>query len=455
MNSDNLKSALGRIEGDVNLSPHRSKWQERNLDERTRRLLEDDARYFLHQSLSTPCLNVLSDCDGINIVDTQGRRIMDFHGNSVHQVGFSNQRVIEAVKKQLDKLSFCPRRYTNEPAINLAKKLVELAPGQLNKVLFAPGGTIAIGIALKLVRYATGRFKTVSMWGSFHGASLDAISIGGESLFRRDLGPLLPGVEHVLPYGGCDCKGDCQGECSLKYAQYVDDVLESEGDVGAVIAEPMRCTTVVAPPREYWAAIRQSCDRHGTLLVFDEIPVALGRTGRMFCCEHFDVEPDILVIGKGLGGGVFPMAAVIARADLHVAKDKAIGHYTHEKSPVGAAAALATIECIEEDGLLQHVQRLGEHALIRLQEMQERHYLINEVRGVGLLLGVTLMRNGQKALDEAERVMYSCLEKGLSFKVSDGNVLTLGPPLMITKEQLDTALDIVSEAIAEVEQSSP
>jgi len=189
-----------RTEGDVNLSAHRRAWHERHLDAATHTLLDADSEVFLHQSLSTPCLNVLTGCEGIYLIDAQGRRIMDFHGNSVHQVGHANPRVVAAVKQQLDALAFCPRRYANAPATALAKKLVEVAPGPPCKVLLTPSGTAAIGIALKLVRYATGRFKTVSMWDAFHGASLDAISVGGEALFREGVGPLLPGTIHVPPY---------------------------------------------------------------------------------------------------------------------------------------------------------------------------------------------------------------------------------------------------------------
>ncbi len=431
-----------RIEGDVNLSPRRRDFQERHLDAGTRSLLAEDARVFLRQSLSTPCLNALTGCEGIFLIDAQGRRIMDFHGNSAHQVGHAHPRVVEAVKRQLDELAFCPRRFSNRTATALAAKLAELAPGKLCKTLLAPGGAEAIGIALKLARHATGRYKTISMWDSFHGASLDAISVGGEALFRRGLGPLLPGALHVPPWAP-----DGIGRDS---ADYIDYLLEKEGDVGAVIAEPMRCTTVVSPPPEYWQRVRRSCDRHGALLVFDEIPIALGRTGRMFCCEHYGVEPDILVLGKGLGGGVFPLAAVVARAELDVAADRALGHYSHEKSPVGAAAALATIRCIEEEGLLERTRELGQRALARLDEMRAGCTLISDVRGLGLQLAVELSLDGRKALDEAEQVLYRCLEQGLSFKVSDGNVLTLSPPLVIQREQLDAALEILERSLRDV-----
>jgi 4-aminobutyrate aminotransferase len=362
------KEFSSQSEGDVNLSLRRAQWQAANLEDETRVLLEEDAQYFLHQSLSTPCLNALRACEGIYIEDLSGRRYMDFHGNNVHQVGFSNPAVIEAIKTQLDELSFCTRRYTNRIAVNLAKKLAEIAPGDLNKVLFVPGGASAVGIALKLARMATGRHKTISMWDSFHGASLDTISIGGEALFRQGIGPLLPGSEHVPPSDEYRCLWDChqRGGCDLKCARYVEYVLEKEGDIAAVIAEPVRSTPYIPRP-EYWQTIRKACDRHGALLIFDEIPHALGRTGKMFTCENFGVVPDILVIGKGLGGGVLPLSAIIARADLDIAADRALGHYTHEKNPVACAAALTAIGVIEEQNLAENARRVGRYAMQRME----------------------------------------------------------------------------------------
>ncbi|NWG14475.1 MAG: aspartate aminotransferase family protein, partial [Acidobacteria bacterium] len=356
-----------RSEGDVNVTPRRAHWAAENLNDDTRRLLDEDARYFLRQSLSTPCLNVLKRCEGAYIEDMQGRRYLDFHGNNVHQVGFGNPRVIDAMVAQLRTLSFCTRRYTNVPAIQLARKLASLAPADLNKVSFAPSGAAAIGMALKLARVATGRFKTISMWDSFHGASLDAISIGGEALFRNGIGPLLPGTEHVPPPDPVHCPWGCGGaqaggECTLKCAEYVDYVLEKEGDVAAVVAETVRSTPYV-PPLEYWKIVRRACDRHGALLILDEIPVCLGRTGRMFACEHYGIVPDMLVIGKGLGGGIFPLAALLAREGLDIAPDRALGHYTHEKNPVACAAGLATLEVIERENLVQRAEALGKLAL--------------------------------------------------------------------------------------------
>ncbi len=425
-----------RSEGDINLGDARTAWQRDYIDAETRALLDEDARWFLHQALSTPCLNVVERSEGIYLIDTAGRRIMDFHGNTVHQVGYGHPRVIEAVTRQLATLPFAPRRYTNRAAIELARRLAELAPGRLDKVLFAPGGTAAVGMALKLARYATGRHKTVSMWDAFHGASLDAISVGGEAIFRRDAGPLLPGTEHVPPpsvakrlFGSTE-----------RLADYIDYVLEVQGDVAAVIAEPVRWTTLEAPPADFWPRVRASCDRHGALLIFDEIPSCLGRTGTMFACEQMGCVPDMLVLGKGLGGGVFPMAALIARDDLDVAADRALGHYTHEKSSVGCAAALATLDVIRDEALLEKSRELGAYGLQRLREMPG----VREARGLGVSFGAEV---DTPAL--AEAVMYRCLSRGLSFKIGGGNVLTLCPPLTITRNELDAALDIVAQSLRE------
>jgi len=447
-------SKLHQSEGDINISPRREAWQKAHIDAASQALLDEDARYFLKQSLSTPCLNAMRTCEGNYIEDLQGRRYMDFHGNNVHQVGFANPAVIAAIKNQLDELAFCTRRYTNRPAVDLAKKLARIAPADLNKSLFCPGGAEAVGIALKLARLATGRHKTISMWDAFHGATLDTISIGGEAIFRQNMGPLLPGTEHAPPPDEYRCVFGCgqRGGCDLTCANYVDYILEKEGDIAAVIAEPIRSTPYIPKP-EYWRKIRQACDRHGALLIFDEIPHCLGRTGEMFTFENFGIIPDIVVIGKGLGGGVFPMAAVIAREKLDIAAERALGHYTHEKSPVGCAAALATIDYIETHNLVEHARDLGRYCLERLQAMKDRQPLIGDVRGLGLFLGIELVKDRQtreRAHDEAEAVMYAALSRGLSFKLTMGNIITLTPALTITRKEMIEALDIIERCIAEV-----
>ncbi|MEI7742908.1 MAG: aspartate aminotransferase family protein [Chloroflexota bacterium] len=443
-------------EGDSNLTPRRAAWQDATLEAETRALLEEDARWFLHQSLSTPCLNALESAEGAWVTDMGGRRYLDFHGNSVHQVGFGNRAVIEAIVRQLETLPFSTRRYTNRPAVDLARKLASLAPGDLNRVLFTTSGATANSAALQLARVATGRHKTISMWDAFHGGSLDTISVGGESQFRAGIGPLMPGTEHVPPPDPYRCPFRCRaraGACDLACADYLDYVLEKEGDVAAVIAESVRNAPYIPTP-EYWAAVRAACDRHGALLILDEIPHALGRTGAFFTCENFGVVPDILTIGKGLGGGVMPLAAMIARDSLNVAADRALGHFTHEKSPVACAAGLAAIEEIEQRNLVGWARELGAWTLERLRELTGRHPLVGDVRGLGLLMGVELVRDRvtqERAIDETEAVMYAALDRGLNVKTTMGNVINLSPPLIITRDEMEIALGALDGALTVVE----
>jgi 4-aminobutyrate aminotransferase len=451
--NNDIVNKADKTEGDVNVSQLRDNWISENIDEKTKELLELDAKYFLHQSLSTPCMNVLESCEGSYITDMQGRKYLDFHGNNVHQVGYKHPKVIEAVKEQLDKLPFSPRRYTNEPAIQLAKKLTELTDGRLNKALFAPAGTLAVGMALKLARIVTGRFKTISWWDSFHGASLDSISVGGESLFISNIGPLLPGAIHVPPpseYRNFLGNDQTSGMDSLEYIEYV---FKHEPDIAAFIAEPIRYTTAIIPSKEYWQGLRSLCDKYGALLILDEIPTCLGRTGYMFAHEYSGITPDILCIGKGLGGGVIPMAGILTKEEYDVAGNIALGHYTHEKNPVGAAASLATIKIIEEENILEKVKTLGEWSLHEFKCLQAKRNIIGDVRGIGLLMGVELVKDRatkEPANEEAEKILYKSLSKGLSFKISGGNVLTLMPPLTITQKEMQKAISIIDECICEL-----
>ncbi len=397
-------------------------------------------------------MSTIAKAQGIWIEDLDGRRYMDFHGNSVHHIGYGHPRLIAAIKAQLDDLSFAPRRFTNEPAVQLAERLASLAPDDLGKVLFTTGGSDAVEVALKIARAATGRFKTVSFWDSFHGAGFGAASVGGEATFRSHIvGPLMAGTEHVAPFACYRCPYGHAGPdvCGLTCAEMVRYVLEREGDVAAVIAEPMRAVPHVPPPG-FWQAVRKACDDHGALLIMDEIPTGLGKTGRFFAFEHDGIVPDIVTLGKSLGGGILPIAAVISRRDLDICGDFAIGHYTHEKNPVTARAALTTLDIIADEGLVEASETLGKHALTRLRETVGDSPIVGDIRGRGLMFGIEIVTDKQTKTpgnDLAEQIYYRCLDNGLSFKISQGCVLTLSPPLTITQAQLDDALNIVEAAI--------
>ncbi|HHC6608771.1 TPA: aspartate aminotransferase family protein [Vibrio parahaemolyticus] len=451
--TQNVKPTHFRSEGDVNTTPARQAWNASMDDERTQNLLQRDSDVFLHQAMSTPCLDTLEAAEGIYIQDATDKKYMDFHGNNVHQLGYGHPHVIKRVQEQIAKLPFSPRRFTNETAIECAEKLTQICGGELNRVLFAPGGTSAVGMALKLARHITGNCKVVSLWDSFHGASLDAISVGGEACFRQGMGPLMAGVERIpsaVSYRGAFPVADGS---DVHYADYLEYVIEKEGGVGAFIAEAVRNTDVQVPSKAYWKRIREICDKHNVMLIIDDIPNGMGRSGEWFTYQAYDIEPDMLCIGKGLGGGLVPIAAMVTKDKYNTAEQISMGHYTHEKSPIGCAAALATMEAIEQDGLLDKAKADSQFMREKLLEMKAKYPVIGDVRGIGMLWGIELVTDHEsksRAYDEAEAVLYQCLNNGVSFKVSQGNVIQLSPPLIITREQLTEALAIFEEAIAKV-----
>jgi 4-aminobutyrate aminotransferase len=439
-------------EGESNTSVLRQRWLDKSIGPNSAPLLKRDAGAFLHQSLSSPCVSTIAKAEGIWIEDKDGRRYMDFHGNSVHHIGYGHPRLVAAIKAQLDDLPFAPRRFTCDPAVELAEKLAAISPGDLSKCLFTTGGSDANEVALKIARAATGRFKTVSFWDAFHGAGFGSASVGGEATFRSHIaGPLVPGAEHVAPFACYRCPYNHAGPdvCGLACAKMVEYVLEREGDVAAVIAEPMRAVPYVPPPG-FWKAVREACTRHGALLILDEIPTGLGKTGKMFAFEHDEIQPDIVTIGKALGGGILPIAACITTPALDVCGDFAIGHYTHEKNPVTSRAALTTLQIIEDENLVERSAELGAYAMERLQTALADCPIVGDIRGRGLMFGVEIVTNcetKEPGHDLAERIYYQCLEAGLSFKISQGCVLTLSPPLTIARDDLERALDIVEAAI--------
>lgn len=442
---------VAESESDTNLTTRRAAWQAGALDAPTRALLARDERGFLRQSVSTPCLNAIAKAEGIWIEDLSGRRYMDFHGNNVHHIGYGHPRLKAAISAQMDALPFAPRRYACEPAALLAEKLAEITPGALSKVLFTTGGSDAVELAVKIARAATGRSKTLSFWDAFHGAGVGASAMSGETLFRSGpAAPMVAGALHVAPFGGgarCPYGGKTPEESGAACARMIDYVLARDPDVAALVAEPTRAVPYVAPPG-FWASVREICDRYGVKLVFDEIPTGLGKTGRMFSCEHDGVTPDILVLGKSLGGGVLPIAAVVARPELDVAQDWAFGHYTHEKNPVTTRAALTTIEIIEDEGLVENAAAVGAYALERLSNLRPRRDVVRDVRGRGLLMGFDLVTpDGEPDGDIAEEVMYRALDLGLSFKTTMGNVVTLTPPLTLTQSEMADALDRLEQAL--------
>ncbi len=243
------KIAPQGAEGDVNSSPRRGAWQADHINDEAREILDRDERYFLHQSVSTPCLNTIRKAEGIWIEDHAGKRYMDFHGNNVHHIGYGHPRLVEAITRQMQELPFAPRRFACDVAAELAEKLAHITPGSLSKTLFTTGGSDAIEIALKMARVATGRFKTISFWDAFHGAGFGASSVGGEEMFRGGpVGPLLPGTEHVPPFGDYrNAWGVREGSAELCASQ-IRYVLERRVTLAPLSPSPIARFHTLHPP---------------------------------------------------------------------------------------------------------------------------------------------------------------------------------------------------------------
>ncbi|WP_420387462.1 (R)-1-hydroxy-2-aminoethylphosphonate ammonia-lyase [Roseivirga sp.] len=420
-------------------------------------LLQRDADVFFHQTLSTPVFNTISKAEGTCIYDGSGKRYLDLHGNGVHTVGYNHPKVVQALKHQLDvALSFAPRRFTNEPSVKLAERLVNAAPEGLSRVLFCPGGSEAIEMAVMLAKHHTSRYKTLSYEGTFHGAGFQAVSLGADPHFRDGLGPMMPGAMHLpLPdYYRNPWQSSDQADIDDRYLAQLKQRLLEEPEVAALVTEPIFYNSTV-PTAYYWQEVRKLCDEHGVLLIFDEIYTAFGRTGKMFASEHF-VTPDILVVGKGFGGGVVPYAGIIGREELNTLQQQSIGHYTHEKSPFCAAAAQAVLQVVEEEDLVERAELMGAYFKEGLFALQHKFELIGNVTGLGLNLGVDLVKNREtkeRAIDEAHQLMAYCFERGVSFKLIQQNILNLKPALIISKEEIDFILNTLEDGLKHIQQA--
>lgn len=440
-------------QGDTNTLAGQSSFREQQ-SEQTRHWLEEDRKYFLHQALSTPVMNVLSRTEGAYIYDLDGRRYLDLHGNGVHNIGFNHPEVVAAVKKQLDdQLAFTPRRYTNQPAVRLAKKLVECSPEGLDRVLFCPGGSEAIEMALILAKQVTGKWKTISFYDCYHGTTYQAATVGGDPHFTLGQGPMVPGAFHVEfpnyyrnPWG-LHHETDREQIDDL-YLRQIEVILKHHPDLAAIIGTPIASAPHV-PSAYFWERVAELCRQHDAFLIFDEIVCGLGRSGKLFAHEHY-VTPDVAVMGKSLGGGVVPFAGILTREKHNVIQHRSIGHFTHEKSPLSAAAALAVLDVLERDQIPSRVAELGDYFRESLLALQDRFPAIGHVDGKGFLMGVELVtdqKTKERAMDLAQGVLTFCLERGLSFKLYEGSMITMRPALIIGKEEIDFIVQTIGEAL--------
>ena len=378
-------------------------------------------------------------------------------------LGHGHPRMVEAIKKQADKFCLCSPNHSFEAKEELAEKLLNLAPPGFDKVFFTLGGSEAVENALKMARLVTGRYKTISRYRSYHGASLGALSMTGD--YRRP--PLEPGLTGALHALDCHCyrcpfgqePTSCQLECATQFDHIM--TLEGMGSVAAVFAEPVPgANGVLVPPRGYWTKLREACDKHGALLVADEVLTGFGRTGRWFGIEHEDVVPDMLTLAKGLTGGYAPLGAVLVhkRVSERFEEQKLFCGLTYYGHPLSCAAGAEALEIYSDEGLIDKAAGLSPSFLDGLKQIAAQTPGAEvDVRCRGLL-GALEWKNGTQ---DGWSAFFSELSSKLKaerihcYAKADTGMLILAPPLVISSEELKGGLERVGECVAWAWSQSP
>jgi len=399
---------------------------------------------------------------GAVVEDVDGNRFLDFAaGIAVCSTGHCHPRVVAAIRDQASRLlHICGADFYETMYISLAERMSKLAPGDSPKKTFlGNSGAEAVEAALKLARHYTGRSQLLAFFGAFHGRSMGAISLtASKPVYHGRFGPLLPGITHI-PYAYCyRCAYNLTyPACDFACVDYIEDVLFARSippeEVAAVFVEPVQGEGgYIVPPDGWMQKLRALCDRYDILLVDDEVQSGIGRTGKMFAIEHWGVEPDIVCSAKALGSGM-PISAMVARREVMTWPPGAHGS-TYGGNPVCCAAAQATLDVIEEERLMDNAVRVGGRLLGNLRDLAEESRLIGDVRGLGLMIGVELVKDKKtkaRATEETNQLIVGCFKRGLIELPCGPNSLRFSPPLTITEEQADTAFRIFADALAEVE----
>ena len=404
---------------------------------------------------------VIKDAKGTTITDSAGKKYLDlFAGIAVNNVGHCHPKVVAAIREQAGRFMHHSNYYHDDVMPLLAKQLAEVSPKGLTRSYLANSGSEAIDGSVKLAKkYASMRGKNgmglVSLQGSFHGRLSLTLSLTGQKKYKEKLGnyAMYPGIFYApIPYHfryGRGLSPDEFGrECAGRMEELIDDY--SFGDIAAVIVEPiMGEAGIVVPPDTYLPAVQRICRSREIPLIADEVQTGVGRTGRMFASQHWNIEPDIMAFAKGIGGGL-PLGGFIATEKLASAFETGDHFSTFGGNPVCCAAGLAVLEVVKEEGLVSKSKRLGDHTLKRLGEVAEKSSLVGEVRGKGLMIGVELVREKKRPADrETAKVKEGLKRRGFIIGVGGlhKNVLRLEPPLIMSEEELDTAVDALESTL--------
>jgi len=404
---------------------------------------------------------VMAKGEGAVVEDVDGNVFLDCAaGIAVTGTGHSHPDVVKAIVDQAHKyLHMSGTDFYYEPQVALAEEIASIVPvgGGSREVrsFFSNSGAEAIEAAIKLARYTSKRFNLIAFLGSFHGRTLGALSVtSSKYVQRRGFGPMLPGVFHA-PYANCyRCPLGLKSEsCAAECLDFIEDQilihLVSPDEVAAVLVEPIQGEGgYVVPPAQFHQRLRALTKKHGMLLIADEVQSGMGRTGRMFACEHFDLDVDIVTIAKGIASGM-PLGVTAARADVMTWPPGAHAS-TFGGNPVSAAAALATIKVLK-DGLVRNAEVVGEYLIGRLRSLMDKHPIIGDVRGKGLMIGVELVRDRvtkERADTERNALVQAMFHKGVLVLGAGRNALRFAPPLVFTKDQADTVVTLFDEALA-------
>ena len=435
--------------------------------EDTEKLVEWGKTHLTHYTGYRPM--ILKEGEGA-VVHAGGRRFLDFlSGATSINVGYGEERVKEAIRDQLREISTITVAFLSSPVVKLAKLLSEIAPSGLSRCFFSCTGSQATELSIQTARRYTGRLKILSRLGGYHGNTMGSIAASGCALHKRIYDPGVHGFVRVLPpyCYRCDFGHEYPG-CNIECASALENTIiyEWPDTVAAVIGEPIiGGGGVVIPPIEYWKEIRRICDDYGVLLILDEVITGFGRTGKMFCSEHYGVVPDIMAVAKGIASCYAPLSGVLTTDEIALAmEDHEKGSYysTYQNHPLSCAAALANLRVIIEDNLVEKSAKLGAYMLKSLSDLVEEFDVLDDARGKGLLLGVEIVKSKESKVPDPElgmEIRRKAFEKGLMvglsrIRMKNAIINLFGPPLAINQDQIDEGLDIYRSAVKEAMTSA-
>ena len=416
---------------------------------------------------------IIESGEGVRVTDAEGKSWIDVNGgyNSVN-IGYGRTEIGEAAYEQMRNLHYFPQGATTVPTAQFAAKLADITPGSLSRVFPVSGGSEANETALKIARAyykrigEPGRYKVISRIGSYHGMTAGVLWLGGSPYQpRHDYEPAYPGMLYAPQpnHYRAAHDGETPSEFAVRCAQAVERLIQFHGPqtVAAVIAEPIAIPQgAVVPADEYWPMLRQICDKYGVLLIADEVICGFGRTGKMFAVEHWDVTPDIMTVAKGVISSYLPLAAAIVKreiADAFAGEQNYLRHvFTSAGHPVSAAAALKNIQIIQDEALVQNAAEVGAYFKEQLEGLAVDHPLVGDVRGLGMLLAVELVSDRKtKAgfppdVRLPERLNEKFRKRGLIFRINSA-ILNIGPPLCITRPEVDEIVHAIDLSLWEIE----